>query len=278
MFETPFTSLLSKNTVLLYPSLITGYVPEFYINPYKGEGFLLLGSTVKGFSLGSMVYSADSALISVFGFRREANSFGITLHYSHVNKGLNAISFSFSHRTQDYGYDIGFLYDRRATDLYSTYLRGFLNLNDMLDAVMGLRGFYEQEKTLSGFLSFILSPVSGQYLELTLGYTPWMRQFYFSGSVSHQFYRNFAVSMGFYYPITDVENAPRVALSRFEVPNTLPSLPDFRVSFEFMDNSTLYSLGVGMDYSVLKDFIQSGRFTSTPYTLVTGLSIYFYTF
>lgn len=278
MFETPFTSLLSKNTVLLYPSLAPGYVPEFYVNPYRGEGYFIFSRGDKKLSFGSMLYSGDSTLVALFGLRKNENSIGFTLDYSSVNEGINAISFSFSHRTPEYGYDLGLLYDRRVRDLLSAYVRGFWNINDMLDAVLGLRGFYEQDKAVSGFISAIFSPVSGQYLEMTLGYTPWMRQLYVVTGVSHQFYRNFALSMGFYYPLKDFEDVSRVSLSRFEVPSVFPSLPDFRVAFEFMDNSTVYNLGVGMDYSVLRSLIQSGKINSTPYTLTTGLSIYFYSF
>ncbi len=279
LFESPFSSILSKNTVFLYPSLVPGYVSEFYINPYKGEGYLLLSTNIKKYMAGGMLYSVDSSLISSLGLRKAANSLGFTVDYSKVNSDVNAAAVSFSHRTQMWGYDVGFLMDRRSTyTLYSAYLRSFMNVSDEVDIIGGLRATSGEERALSGFAGMLFSPVSGQYIELTTGYTPWLRTFYISSGVSHQFYKNFALSMGFYYPLYTLTDAPSVTLSRLEIPDVLPSVPDYRLSFEFMDNSSIYTVGIGLDYSVLKALLKEGRLKSTPYTLNLGFSIYFYSF
>lgn len=278
MFETPFTSLLSKNTLLLYPSLAPGYVPEFYINPYKGEGFLLFSSTIKRITAGGMLYSTDTSFIPLVGIRRGENNVGFAISYSRINEAINGASFSFSHRSAEFGYDLGVLYDKEAAGLYSAYVRSYITFGDMTDAVFGIRGLYDENPALSGFFSLLLSPVSGQYMELVLGYSPFLKNLYFAAGISHQFYKNFSLSMGFFYPILHTDAFPAVSLSRFELPATLPYRPDFRCSVELMDDSGIYTFGIGMDYSLFKTLVQTGRVVATPASLVTGISVYFYTF
>ena len=278
MFETPFTSLLSKNTLLLYPSLAPGYVPEFYINPYKGEGFLLFSSTIKKLTVGGMLYSTDTSFIPLVGFRRGENNVGFAIDYSRINESLNGVSFSFSHRSAEFGYDLGILYDRVPTRFFSAYARSYITIGDMTDAVFGIRGIYDEKPALSGFFSLLLSPVSGQYMELVLGYSPLIRNLYFSAGISHQFYKNFSLSLGFFHPILHFNGYPVATLSRFEMPSVLPYKPDFRCSIELMDDSAIYTFGIGMDYSLFSTLVQTGKIIATPATLVTGISVYFYTF
>ena len=278
LFETPFTSLLSKSTVYFYPSLVPGFVPEFYVDPFSKEGYVLLTGGNSCFSSGGVISVSDRGLFVCLGLRRGSNSLGFGMNYNRGSENVNSVVFSFSHRTAVFGYDAGFLVEGRDTRKYvSGYVRTFRNITDQIDIVAGIRGISDEDRGISGFLGTIFSPVSGQYMEGVIGYAPWLRQLYISASVSHQFYRNFALSMGFYYPLKDFSFSP-VSRSILESPGNLPPYPDFRIGLDLQDNSSIYTFSFALDYKVVQDFISTGVFHPSTYEFRTAFSVYFYSF
>ncbi len=279
MFETPINSLLSKATVLFYPSLVNGFVPEFYLDPYKGEGYFIYSKELKGITPGGMLYASRNGLMAISSLKRGVNSVGLGINYTRASGDINTTTFSFSHRTSYFGYDIGALFEKRSEhDYYSAYLRAFKSIGDETDIVLGLRGIKEENAGLSGFCSLIFSPVSGEYLEWVLGYSPWLRDIYVSLGMSHQFYKNIAFNLGFYYPFKTVKNASVLPHSYLEAPSIIPSYPDFRIGFDIYDNSSIYALSLSLDYSVIKDLLDTGRFSPSFYNFDLSLSAYFYSF
>ena len=278
LFETPFTSLLSKSTLYFYPSLVYGFVPEFYIAPYSGEGYVLLDFSGEKISQGALVSVSRGGMLTILGLRKGSNSVGLGVNYARESGSINAAVVSFTHRTGVFGYDIGFLFEDRPQYNYaSLYCRTFRNVTDQMDLIAGLRGIMDENRGLSGFIGIIFSPVSGQYIEGTLGYAPWLRQVYLSLGASHQFYKNFALSMGFYYPFEtlDIQSVTR---SLFESPGVLPPYPDFRLGFDIQDNSSIYTLGFALDYKVVQEFISTGVFNPSAYEFKVSVSVYFYSF
>ncbi len=279
MFETPINSLLSKATLFFYPSLASGFVPEFYVDPFDNEGYFLISKEINKVLFGTMAYASSYGLYSLVSIRRKANSLGFGINYSGELEGIDAFVISFSHRTSSFGYDAGVLVENKSThDYISGYFRTFRNLGDQTDMIVGLRGISEEHKGLEGFAGLIFSPVSGQYIESFLGYSAWLRKFYVSFGMSHQFYRNFALSLGFYYPLMTFESTSLMSRSILEVPGVLPAHPDFRIGFDMQDNSSIYTLSLALDCSVVRDFLESGRFAPNTYAFRTAISVYFYSF
>ena len=279
MFETPFTSLLSKSTTLFYPSLVSGFVPEFYLDPYKGQGYFTYSKGFKGVMPGGMLYTSKYGLMALTCLKKNKNSVGIGVNYTRGTGGVNTTTFSFSHRASTFGYDIGALFEKRSEhNYYSAYLRAFRSMGDETDIVLGLRGIKEENTGFSGFGSLIFSPVSGEYLEWVLGYSPWLRDIYVSLGMSHQFYKNIAFNLGLYYPFKTFDNAPFLSHSYLETPGVLPSYPDFRIGVDIYDNSSMYALSVSLDHAIFKDFIASGSFSPSLYNFNLSLSVYFYSF
>ncbi len=278
LFETPSVSLLSKTTLYFYPSTAYGFVPEFYINPFSGEGYFLITTGGEKISQGAMVSASSAGMMTILGLRKGASSVGMGLHYTKETESIDAAVFSFSHRTDIFGYDVGALYEDRAFhDYKSLYLRAFKSITDQTDVIAGLRGIFDENRGLCGFLSFISSPVSGQYVEGTIGYAPWLKQIYLSVGASHQFYRNFALSMGFYYPLKTL-NAQSLTRSLLESPGVLPPYSDFRLGFDIQDNASIYTLSLALDYQAVRELISTGTFHPSTYEFKLSVSVYFYSF
>lgn len=278
-FEVPVISLLSRSTIFFYPSVSTGYVPEFYIDPLYGEGYFLYNFEKGNKTIGSMFYASSYGLFSLFSIREGKKSIGIAINYFRDANRINAFVSSFSYRSSVSGFDVGFLTEKRTLYNYFTgYVRAFRRVGEQTDVVFGLRGIKEREKGIVGFINLIFSPVSGQYVTGTLGYSGWLRNFYVALGMNHQFYNNLAVYMGFYYPFKTIDEAPQLSRSFLEAPGILPSYPDFRFGFDIQDNSSIYTLSLSFNYQSIRDFINSGQFAPRLYEFHTGLSVYFYSF